>query len=538
MWSSTRYIVIFFSALLVVYLLLLDTLAKPLFEDQASEMYGAEVSVDSVQISPFVGKITLFQLQVADRSNAWRNLAQADRVYIDISVLQLAKDIIEIELLETEGLIIFADRESEATILRPLVPADSDIATAGLPDFRIPDTNALLATQRASLDADIASLSAAFDSSEAKWSERIASLPSEGDIAEYQRRLRQLQKPGASAAERTAAMEAAQQVYAEVHRDMVNLEAARREFRGDIAALREAISEASELPAIHTSQLITSLGLDSAQTAQLGNRLLRGELDGILQQVLAPLFYSTAGKIDPENTTPILIKSAILKGPLLPSAAGLEVEGNLTDFTWPLEIATEVARLTLRGKSIDGGTLAVDAEVDHRDVASDLVTITADKLALRNMGLAGDDELQITLEQTLASVSGELHVQGEQLGGMVKQDFRKTVLKTALRDHASDTTRLIAEVLKANQDFAMQMGFSGTVGSPQLSFASDLDEILQKTVLNALEGEIGAMTTGLQNRISNEIGPQLAGRREQFAGLEALEDSLQKKLTRLNGLSE
>ena len=46
MRSSTRYTVIFFSVLLVVYLLLLDTLAKPLFESQASELYGAEVSVE------------------------------------------------------------------------------------------------------------------------------------------------------------------------------------------------------------------------------------------------------------------------------------------------------------------------------------------------------------------------------------------------------------------------------------------------------------------------------------------------------------
>ena len=104
MRSSTRYTVIFFSVLLVVYLLLLDTLAKPLFESQATEMYGAQVSIDSLHISPFVGKVTLFQLQVADRSNAMRNLAQADKAYVDISILKLAKDIIEVEQLDLEGL--------------------------------------------------------------------------------------------------------------------------------------------------------------------------------------------------------------------------------------------------------------------------------------------------------------------------------------------------------------------------------------------------------------------------------------------------
>lgn len=538
MRSSTRYTVIFFSILLVIYLLLLDTIAKPLFESQASEMYGAEVTIDSLTISPFVGKITLFQLQVADRTNPWRNLAQADRAYVDISILQLAKDIIEVEQLELEGLIIFTDRDSEATILRPLVPADSDIATAGLPDFKIPDVDALLLRQRDKLDADIAALDEAFAQGEAKWNARIATLPSAEDIEEYQRRLRQLKKPAGNETERLAAVQSTQQVYADVHRDLAHLESARQEFRGDITAMREAVTEASNLPAKHSSELIRSLGLDSAQTAQLGNRLLRGDLDGILQQVLAPVFYSTAGKIDPEATTPIFIKTGTLKGQLLPSAAGLSVEGELSNFSWPLEAATEAARLTLRGSSPDGGSLAVAASVDHRNGASDMVTITADRLPLRNMALHGDEELQITLLQTLASVNGELRVRGERLDGMVTQKYTQTIMKTHLQDNPSPATRLIAEALESSNDFSMQMGFSGTVGSPRISFASDLDELIQNTVLTALEGKIGELTAGLQNRISSEIGPQITTIRQQFDGLAALETSLQKNLDSLDSMSQ
>ena len=537
MRSSTRYTVIFFSVLLLIYLLLLDTLAKPLFESQATEMYGAEVSVDSLQISPFVGKITLFQLQVADRSNAMRNLVQADRVYIDINIPRLAADIIEIEQLEAEGLVVFADRQTPATILRPLVAEDSELATAGLPDFDVPDIDALLARQRDKLDADIAALQAEFDKSEAKWKEKIASLPSEEDIQEYQRRLKQLKNPSGGLAGKLTAVASAQEVYVDVRRDLDTLETMRQEFRGDIAQMRETISAAADLPTKHTNQLISSLGLDSAQTAQLGNQLLRGDLNGILQQVLAPISFSTAGKIDPEQTMPIFIARAKLKGPLLPSAAGLSVEGELTNFAWPLEIAEQATLLKLRGNSLDGGTLAVDAQVDHRDIANDLVTIAVDQLPLRNMVLVGDEELQITLLQSLINITGELRVEGEQLQGMVRQDYLKTVLKTVLSDDASDGARLIAAVLQSSNDFVMEMGFSGTVSSPEISFAADLDEILQKAILTALQGEIGELTTDLQNRIASEIGPQIAAARERFVNLEALEQSLQKNLNNLNSLS-
>jgi hypothetical protein len=524
MRTSTRYTVLF----------LLDTLAKPLFESQASEMYGAEVTVDSVEISPFVGKITMHQLRVADRSNAMRNLAQADRAYIDISILQLAKDIIEIEQLEAEGLLIFADRQSPATILRPLVDEDSDLASAGLPDFEIPDVDALLARQRDKLDADIAALGAGFSAGEARWKEKTASLPSKEDVQAYRQRLRQLESSNADESRKAAA---AQEIYAEVHQELEKVEALRREFRGDIARMREVIAEAAQLPRKHTDELLSSLGLDSEQTAQLGNHLLRGDLDGIVQQVLAPIAYSTAGEIDPETTTPIFIRNAYVTGPLLPSAAGLSVEGKLSDFSWPLEGAAEVANLQLRGSTPDGGTLAVDARVDHRGVADDLVTVAVNRLPLRNMKLAGDEELQITLEQTLATVNGELRVRGEQLEGMFNKRYVKTVMRTVSPEDASDATRLVAAVLESNNDFTMQMAFSGTVASPRISFAADLDELVQKTVLDALEGKIGELTTGLENRISNEIGPRIAAAREQIAGLEALEKSLQENFNNLNQLS-
>jgi hypothetical protein len=536
MRSSTRYTVIFFSVLLVIYFLLLDTLAKPLFEDQASEMYGAEVTVESLQISPFVGKITLHKLQVADRSNAMRNLAQADRTYVDINIGQLARDIIEIEELDVRGLVVFADRQSPATILRPLVDENSDLATAGLPNFEIPDIDALIGRQREKLDADIAALKTTFDQAETEWKERIQSLPSEDDIKEYKRRLRQLKNTDGGIQGKLASVVQAQEISQEIRRELERIEVLRKEFRGDIAHMRESIDLAAELPKKHTQELVASLGLDSGQTAQLGNQLLRGELDGVLQQVLAPIAYSTAGEIDPAETTPIHIAHATLKGPLLPSAAGLSVEGELRNFSWPLEIAEHAAELKLRGASLEGGSLTLDARVDHRGIADDLVTIVVDQLPLRNMPLTGAEEMKITLVQSLVNITGELRVQGEKLQGILQQHYVQTVMDIVLAEDAGDAARLLAAVLQSNNDFTMEMGFSGTVDSPRISFAADLDEIMQKTVLAALEQRVGTLTNDLQNRISREVGPQIAAAREQFSALEALEKSLQKNLNNLNQL--
>ena len=122
------YIAAFLSLVLVVYLLFLDTLAKPVFEKLATEQYGAEVSIDRLELKPLRGKATLYQLQVVDRRDAMRNLVQADRVYADINIIKLVENIVDVSNMEVDGLLAFAPREQPGTVLRPLVEEDSPLA--------------------------------------------------------------------------------------------------------------------------------------------------------------------------------------------------------------------------------------------------------------------------------------------------------------------------------------------------------------------------------------------------------------------------
>ncbi len=536
MRSSTKYTLAFFISLFIIYLLLLDTMAKPLFESQATEMYGAEVSVESVEISPFVGKITLHQMRVADRADALRNIAQAERVFVDIDMLQLAEDIIDVEQLDIEGLLVFSPRQQPAEILRPLVKPGSDLATLGLPTFDIPDIDQLIARQRDNLDTEINAIKTAMQAGEEKWQQKIASIPDDDAIAAYKTRIKKIKKGGGLAGALASANEV-RQVYAEIQQELRRIESMRKEFRGDIAAMRETFALAATLPARHTNQLISSLGLDSSQLAQLGSQLLRGDLAGILQQALAPVAYSNAGKIDPESTMPILIKRATLSGPLLPSGAGLSTHGELNNFTWPLEIAEEAATLALTGETLDGGSLQLDVSVDHRGDTKDRVAVLVNRLPLRHMQLAGGDGMSIFLEQSLTMVSGELSIDGDALSGLINQHFSSTVFDITLDEDADDAARLIAEVLHNSNDFIMSLVLAGTVHSPDVTFTANLDQLIASTVETAIAERVGQLTQDLENQISNEIGPQIATAREQFVRLESLERDLQKNLNQLSELS-
>ncbi len=530
-----RYIVLVLIAILAVYLAFLDTLAKPLFEQQASELYGAEVSIDSLNISPFLGKVTLYQLQVADRRNAMRNLAQAERVYMDLDMIKLASNIIEVDELEVDGFVLLTPRSSPATILRPLLPANSDIATAGLPTFELPDADALIALQRDKLDADIASFKQSLSSIGQKWEDKLASLPNQADIDTYKARIKKL-KQAKGVAGKIAALAEAQKIYAEVSRDAANIRSMGQEFRGDLERMRELVDVAKDLPRKHVDELISSLGLNSAQMAQLGSQLLRGDMSGISQQVLAPLAYNASGAVNAEDSMPIFIRRATINGSILPSAAGFAAQGELKNFAWPLELADLPAVLKLEGSSLDGGSMLIEASIDHRDSPADFMKVNIENLSLRNMKLNGTEDLSVELNQALANISGSMRIDGEILSGSFSQHFSETLFDIQLGENAGGAARLLAAVLESSTDFNMGIDFSGTLQSPRLSFRSDLDSLIESTLTNAIGQHVTELTNELNNRISAEIGPEIAAAREQFVSLEKLESDLQRSLQQLSNI--
>ncbi len=533
----STYIVLFLTLVLVVYLAFLDTLAKPVFERIATEQYGAEVSIDRLSLKPFVGKATLYDLQVADRRDAMRNLVQADRVYVNIDIIKLAENVVDVSDMEIDGLLAFAPRQTPATILRPLVEEGSGIDQVGLPNFEIPDVDRLLDEQRDALVGEVQTLQQTFEGTQQKWQQNIDSIPGEEDINAWEDRIRAVKNTDKPLQALQAATEV-KAVIAEVNAELERLRNLQQEFRGDMQMLREQVELAGKLPEKYTQRVVTSLGLSSEQVAQLGQRVLRGDLDGLLQQVLAPLAFNQSGEAaSQEQALPIFVRRAAVNGSLLPSAAGLSVNGELKDFAWPLENADQVATLLLQGSSLDGGRLAINANVDHRGEPSDTVTIDVDHLPLKDMSLAGTETLAVTLLQTLASVSGELKVQGGQLSGGFTNRFSETQFDTRLLEGAGQSAELLSRVLAATTDFMMQLDFSGTLTEPQISLASDMDQLFQATLEGAIREGVTELTNELQLRMSDQIGPQLTGARDQFGALEALQLDLGKKLAELNTLA-
>ena len=85
--------------------------------------------------------------------------------------------------------------------------------------------------------------------------------------------------------------------------------------------------------------------------------------------------------------------------------------------------------------------------------------------------------------------------------------------------------------------FVWWQGLTGTLDAPCMHFASDLDQRIQQTIRDAIAEQLTALTAGLQNRISGEIGPRVAAARERYEQLSALSNDLEQSLANLSQLS-
>jgi hypothetical protein len=538
MRTSTRYSVLFFVALLLIYLWALDDIAKPLFESQASAMYGAEVSIERMEISPFMGKVTLFDLQVADRTNPWRNLAIAERTYFDIDMLELANDTLKLDSLVIDGFVVFAPRAVEATIIRPLLAAESDLARATLPDPNIGDLDQLSAAQQAAFVADLQQLRQTFIAAEGKWLQAIASLPDATTLDAYASELAALPRAADGSLKDPGAVLQARNIQKEIDAELSRVESMRAEFMSEVDELTALLEAAPELAAKHTQRLLSSRGMNKEQTARLASQMLRGDLNGVLQQVLAPIAFSNAGTISATDVMPIYIANATINGPLLPSASALQVQGTLQDFVWPLHLAAKPATLKLSGTGAGGGSLLLQAHVDHRDQADDTVSVEIVDLMLSDMELAGNPQVSIVMQQARASISGTLTARREALSGEIIQHYEDARVATSLSVDAGQAAQLVADILDSTETFNLRMDFAGTVHSPQISFASDMDARVEQAITSRLENEISQFSEQLGQRFRAEVGPEIAAARGRIEQLETLDAALQLSLQRLTGLQD
>ena len=86
-----------------------------------------------------------------------------------------------------------------------------------------------------------------FETVEAKWKQKVDSIPGEEEIKAYKERIRKLKKPD-NPLQALSAVSEVQTVYREINTELDRVRNMQQEFRGDMQMLREQVELAGKLP--------------------------------------------------------------------------------------------------------------------------------------------------------------------------------------------------------------------------------------------------------------------------------------------------
>lgn len=238
------------------------------------------------------------------------------------------------------------------------------------------------------------------------------------------------------------------------------------------------------------------------------------------------------------------LKRAALSG----DTSVLAYKGTLTDVSSEPVLVPPIA-LELGGKNDKGQALNARGTLDLRGagMASD-VKFNYQGVALAGTKL-GDLGAPVTIQDGVGTLSGDLHVKGNQISGTVRFLAQPVTLDHPLPAGASqnklDVNALLHDVLVQLKTLDVTFVVSDTIGSPNVKIKTNLDDEIKKALNQTVQKEVDAIKAKYQARVQELVGGQKQelenminqqaggvtgklGQKEQI--LKSAEDEIQKAL--------
>lgn len=561
-WSGLAGFMAVFGLIVAFFMLAAGPLIKSSIEYFGSELAGAKVSLEEVnlQFSPF--GIEMQQLQVADAEQPMENLLQFDTAVaeLELAPLLLGKSIVR--ELSVDNLQFNTPR-TESGALEKVVeeePEQEKTETAAEePSLaQLPSVDDILA--RESLITEQAGREAqqAFAERKQQIEQAAAAVPDADALARYQRELKALTSGDIKSLD-------------DFNQRKKKFEQLKKQFTQDkkaVAAAKQAIAEARTDLSDKLSALKAAPGQDlasiqdkyqlNASGATNVTALLFGDEAG--QWAEKTLYWyekikpylasdeSDGNESEAEESQPqrgsgrfihfpsddpwpeFLIRKAHLSAPMLGGQMLIEA----TDITHQQAVLGRPTLVVVQGNALtDIQDLTLEATLDHRQApGKDSVTLDMKDWNLKgvNLGVAGAE-----IESALVQVQGLALVSGDQLQAKADAQLGQTQFA------GSGKTQFAKEMLRALASidrFDINAGAKGDITSPEVTFGSDLDRKLNKAFKQRLKQKQGELEDKLQARLDDKMQSYLGDYADDLKALNQLDGSLDEKTQQLTDMAE
>ena len=526
-----------FAVLTLIWVLSIDWLVKSAIIAYGTELNGAQVELESAELSLWPAGLELINLQVTDAYNPMFNRFEAGSISATLDSALLLRRQLIVEQLDIIGVRMNSPRiRSGATKDTPIVTNTGFDFGDLIPDVSLPDMSLLLADAQQQVNAEIAGIEQEIVDIEQRWRNNIEQLPSKDKLAEYRARWDKLSN--ASFMEK---MLGAKKLKNDVSGDLKLIESFNQQLKDDRRLISGQIDRAKGLPRAQADRTMQSVGLSNENVAFV--RAITG--DQIDQWVTRAKTFSESLSSNTVEQAPsrgtgrwvtfaeddplpqVLIRRGQFNGVLQLAASNMRVDGKLSDIAYPLEGYSQPAALVITARDDENASLLFEVTIDHRQADfSDDFNLEVMNLPISELALSSGAEKTFLLEAGNLNFIASGRASPDTVLANVVAKLSDPRLTTDA-DLATKSEQFLAETLNTLDSVDLQVNVSGALQNPDVNIASNLDKILAA----GLKSQISAQTTKFKRQFTDQLGEQTSG---QLGALSAKGDFLKDIQALLN----
>ena len=526
-----------FAVLTLIWVLSIDWLVKSAIIAYGTELNGAQVELESAELSLWPAGLELINLQVTDAYNPMFNRFEAGSISATLDSALLLRRQVIVEQLDIIGVRINSPRiRSGATKDTPIVTNTGFDFGGLIPDVSLPDMSLLLADAQQQVTAEITGIEQEIVDIEQRWRNNIEQLPSKDKLAEYRARWDKLSN--ASFMEK---MLGAKKLKNDVSGDLKLIESFNQQLKDDRRLISGQIDRAKGLPRAQADRTMQSVGLSNENVAFV--RAITG--DQIDQWVTRAKTFSESLSSNTVEQAPsrgtgrwvtfaeddplpqVLIRRGQFNGVLQLAASNMRVDGKLSDIAYPLEGYSQPAALVITARDDENASLLFEVTIDHRQADfSDDFNLEVMNLPISELALSSGAEKTLLLEAGNLNFIASGRASPDTVLANVVAKLSDPRLTTDA-DLATKSEQFLADTLNTLDSVDLQVNVSGALQNPDVNIASNLDKILAA----GLKSQISAQTTKFKRQFTDQLGEQTSG---QLGALSAKGDFLKDIQALLN----
>lgn len=565
-WWGLGVFLILLAFLVLVWLLMVDRWVKATIEEEGTSAVGAKVEVGSADLTLFPLGLTLERLQITNPEKPMTNIAEIEKLAMDLDGLELLRRKVVINEMIAEGVRLNTARTTSGAIddraKKQQEGRKEEEVEFSLPPFEVPDVRQILEQENLETLRLIRAIQTDIQREQEVWKKRLKELPGKEAIEKYRKRLKALKgatKGGIG--EVLGGVDEIKALRQEIEQDIANLRSAREEFDEKVALLRRRMVEVKTAPQRDVQRLREKYSLSPQGLANLGQTLLGKQVGEKLKELA--YYYGMVrsyleGLAFKESATPD--EPAIVRGkgqdihfaeyePLPDFLVRIakvslhldvgEIRGTLQHITSDQTVLGKPLSYAFSGTKLKNmQNVTIEGLLDHRAVANphDTLNVQINGYELKSLALSTQPEWPVTIEKGMADINVSAALEGQHLQAKGKAFLSSMHVSAGRTGDTNPLTQTLSKALSEITSLSVEVNVAGTLDNYTVHVRSELDSLFKNAAGKIVSRLSSEFSQKLQTALSAKIADPLKSLKRTLNGFQTIGGELIGRLTNQHAL--